>query len=456
MKNSRSISKLIGAILIVPISFVILPAIIYADQGIIITLENTGKSPITDAELGFDLQPLDPGQTLDVTVGMGTFLPSNIGAFQIGVIPISEDNPLAPGETACVGPLYQLTSGDYIELEGVSSFGNGFGPPGSFELIPDVTTLPFDLHDYIEWGQLAGVFRFFSSVPDSCKTGYSPPFGKMKINEDAVLTTSTSADLSVNCYPTVGYICQEMQFSNDNLNWSAPEPYARNRTWILLPGDGEKTVYVKFKDDSGNWSNAYSDTIIIGTLTPNGGESIPSGSVYTIHWVAPPHAVAFDLQYSINNGSTWKTIAKKVTGTSYYWHVPIPSNNKTSCLFKVIGFDSSGSEVGERISDSAFTIEVVNITSPAGGEILKSGNTWAITWQTNGTIRHVTSVKLLYSINGGASWKTIKTVNRNPGSYNWPVPNITSSSCKVKVILKSDFGATVGNSISDGLFTIQP
>ena len=233
-------------------------------------MENTGAWPITEAALGFDLQPLDPGQTLDVTVGTG-LTTYNIGDFQIGVIPISEDNPLAPGETACVGPLYQLTSGDYIELEGVSSFGIGFGPPGFFELIPDVTTLPFDLAHYVEWGQLAGVFRFLSSVPDSCKTAYSPPFGIMRINSGAVLTTSASVDLSFSCYPTVGYSCQEMQFSNDNINWSAPEPYTRNKTWILLPGDGEKTVYVKFKDNSGNWANAYSDTIIIGTLTPTRG-----------------------------------------------------------------------------------------------------------------------------------------------------------------------------------------
>ena len=123
----------------------------------------------------------------------------------------------------------------------------------------------------------------------------------------------------------------------------------------------------------------------VTVVTPNGGEIIPSGSTYAIQWGAPSNAVKFDLKYSINNGSTWKTIASKVTGTSYDWHVPVPSNNKTSCLVKVIGFDSSGKKVGEDISDSAFTIEVVKVTSPDGGEILKSGNTRAITWRTNGT-----------------------------------------------------------------------
>ena len=66
------------------------------------------------------------------------------------------------------------------------------------------------------------------------------------------------------------------------------------------------------------------------------------------------------------------------------------------------------------------------------------------------------SVKLFYSINGGASWKAIKAVKGNPGSYNWTVPNVSSSGCKVKVMLKDAGGATVGNDVSDGLFTIQP
>ena len=157
------------------------------------------------------------------------------------------------------------------------SFGNGFTeipPTGVFKLKPDVTTFPFDhAHDSVQGGRLAGVFRFLSSVPDICKTGYVPPFGMMRINADTGLTTSASVDLSLSCYPTVGYSCKEMQLSNDNINWSAPEPYTRNKTWILSAGDGEKTVYVKFMDNIGNWSNVYSDTISLSTATfaPNGG-----------------------------------------------------------------------------------------------------------------------------------------------------------------------------------------
>jgi len=196
------------------------------------------------------------------------------------------------------------------------------------------------------------------------------------------------------------------------------------------------------------------DTVTV--VAPSGDEVIPSGSTYSIQWGAPSGAVKFDLQYSINNGSTWKTMASKVTGTSYDWYVPAPANNKTSCRVRVTGFNSSGRKVGKDISDSAFTIEVAKVTSPDGGETLKSGDIQTITWRSNETIRPVASVKLFYSTNGGTSWKAIKTLAGNPGRYDWTVPNVSSSNCKIRVVLQGAGGATVGNDVSDGFFTIQP
>jgi hypothetical protein len=162
------------------------------------------------------------------------------------------------------------------------------------------------------------------------------------------------------------------------------------------------------------------------------------------------------LRYSINNGSTWKLIGKNITGTSYNWTVPIPNNNKKNCLVKVIGFNAGGTKVGEDMSDSTFTIEVVKVTDPDGGETLISGTSHTITWLSNATTRPVASVKLFRTTNGGSTWTLIKTLTSNPGSYNWTVPNVSSSNCRVKLVLKDAGGVTVGSDISDGVFTIQP
>jgi len=93
--------------------------------------------------------------------------------------------------------------------------------------------------------------------------------------------------------------------------------------------------------------------------SPSGGEVIPSGSPFTIQWMAALEAVTFKLKYSLNNGRTWKLIDSGITDTSYDWTVPTPNQNKTKCLVKVIGYDASEKMVGVDSSNSTFTIEVL-------------------------------------------------------------------------------------------------
>lgn len=197
------------------------------------------------------------------------------------------------------------------------------------------------------------------------------------------------------------------------------------------------------------------DVVVLSLLQPNGGEVIPSGSIYTILWGAPLEAMKFDLLYSLNNGTTWKPLASDVSSMSYTWIVPRPLKNKKKCLIKVIGYNSTDEKIGEDISDSTFTIEVVKLISPDGGESLTSGSKHTITWITNETKKPVAKAKLFYTKDGGSTWTLIKTVTNNPGSYNWAVPDVPSSSCKVKAVLKDSNGNTVGTDISNGYFAIQ-
>lgn len=234
------------------------------------------------------------------------------------------------------------------------------------------------------------------------------------------------------------------------------------------------TVETKyFHDDNSSGSYDEDDTVYQRVITdpvllnilpkgphliaPNGGEVIPSGSTYNIKWETTPETVKFDLLYSLNNGTTWNTIAKEVTGSSYDWRVPTPSKNKDGCLIKIIGYNASGMKVGEDTSDLTFKIEVVKLTSPNGGEKWDSGSTYAITWTSNGTKNPVANVKLLYTTNGGSTWKLITTRSGNPGNYPWEVPWVSKkkTKCMVKVVLKDESGKTVGIDVSDNYFTIR-
>jgi hypothetical protein len=201
----------------------------------------------------------------------------------------------------------------------------------------------------------------------------------------------------------------------------------------------------------------------VTVLQPNGGEIIPSGSNYAILWGAPPEAVKFKLWYSTVNRVTWNPIPKTgdfIGDTNFYnWEVPKPlGNKKKTCFVKVVGYKADGVVVGPDKSNAPFTIEVLKLTSPDGGEIIGSKTWHAITWTTNATKNPVAKVKLCYTKDGGVSWNLISAIpGNNPGSYDWKVPCLktTSTSCKVKVELKDESGNILGTDASDSYFKIK-
>ncbi len=95
------------------------------------------------------------------------------------------------------------------------------------------------------------------------------PTGSIVINEDKPYANSTSVSVALNAIDTDGGSgIDKMQFSEDNQNWIDPEDYVATKTWNFTEGDGTKALYVKFSDKAGNWSEVYSDAIILDTTAP--------------------------------------------------------------------------------------------------------------------------------------------------------------------------------------------
>ena len=121
---------------------------------------------------------------------------------------------------------------------------------------------------------------------------------------------------------------------------------------------------------------------------------------------------------------------------------------KSTCYFKSRGF---------KTFDIYFALDksITGLTKPNGGEILASGDTQKIQWETNGTKNPVASVKLYYT--SGGKWSLITTLSGNPGAYDWQVPPVPGarSKCKVRVLLQDGKGKTVNSDVSDADFTIQ-
>jgi hypothetical protein len=164
--------------------------------------------------------------------------------------------------------------------------------------------------------------------------------------------------------------------------------------------------------------------------------------------------------YSIDNRVTWKLITSTpITGTIYDWKVPRPWGNKKKCFIKVAGFDCKGVRVGADKSDSPFTIEVVKLESPNGGDTITCGVANTITWTTNKTKTDVTKVKLYYTKDKGVNWIPIGKTSGDPESYDQWIPTCNKpkvNCCKVRVELIDKSGNILGTDASDSYFTIQP
>jgi hypothetical protein len=108
-----------------------------------------------------------------------------------------------------------------------------------------------------------------------------PPTGSLVINNGAATTNSLNVLLTLSAQDASGLA--QMSFSNNGSNWTQPESYGFTKSWILPAGDGLKTVYVKYQDKVGNWSQIYPASITLKTTNKlhlnfagSGGGSVTS------------------------------------------------------------------------------------------------------------------------------------------------------------------------------------
>ena len=168
----------------------------------------------------------------------------------------------------------------------------------------------------------------------------------------------------------------------------------------------------------------------------------------------------FKLEYKA--GNKWVLIADGLQTSVYTWTVPAITGDRkrplSLSMVRVTGFNSTGKKVGSDQSDKAFTIEIVRLTSPNGGETLTSGSTPTIQWTTFGTARPVTKVDLQYQIKKGNKWLPIITITG-------PDPRQLRLACsggdgptaeQQGPDTLSDATGILGQDVSDAVFTITP
>jgi hypothetical protein len=110
----------------------------------------------------------------------------------------------------------------------------------------------------------------------------------------------------------------EYKLSNDGINWvSFPLTDLRNKlsitqSWNLLPSDGRRTVYVKFKDIFGQWSNVATNNIFLDKTNPtswiNGLPLFQNALSFLVSWAGNDLLSGikwFDVQVKNSLEDTW-------------------------------------------------------------------------------------------------------------------------------------------------------
>ncbi|HXU39304.1 MAG TPA: LamG-like jellyroll fold domain-containing protein [Blastocatellia bacterium] len=195
----------------------------------------------------------------------------------------------------------------------------------------------------------------------------------------------------------------------------------------------------------------------VHVTAPNGGETLQVGQQFDIKWDSSDlngdnTIQKFEVRLSTDGGSNFSlTILPNPSGTSrkLTWTVPIGFNT-TQGRIQVIATDDQGA-TGQDQSDANFTITdagtSATITAPNGGEILKFGQQFTITWTVPTAVAaSVKGFDISLSTDGGTTFPiqiappsdpTQPALGPGIRQFVWTVPSICTKTARVAVVTTS-------------------
>jgi hypothetical protein len=197
---------------------------------------------------------------------------------------------------------------------------------------------------------------------------------------------------------------------------------------------------------------------------PNGGETLQVGQPFDIKWDASDAngdatIQKFEIRLSTDGGLNFNfTIAPNLPGSTrkFTWTVPIGFNT-TQGRVLVIATDQS--LTGQDDSDANFTITdtgaTATLTAPNGGESLRFGQQFMITWTVPTAVApSVKGFDLLLSTDGGATFPIQIAPRTDPSqpalgqiirNFSWIVPSFCTSRARVAVVTTSVTNVTTSS-----------
>ncbi len=182
----------------------------------------------------------------------------------------------------------------------------------------------------------------------------------------------------------------------------------------------------------GMWETSTGAAPSITVLTPNGGDSWPTGTNQTITWTAG--GLGGNVRIELNraySGGTWEQlIASTPNDGSYSWTVA--GSATTTARMRVTSVETpSATDVSN--SDFSITPPVLTLLQPNGGETYVLGTVDTIAWTLTGT-----SGAVVVQINRtypSLTWETITTTSGLSALYT--VSGTPSNTVRVRAYLQS-------------------
>jgi hypothetical protein len=207
--------------------------------------------------------------------------------------------------------------------------------------------------------------------------------------------------------------------------------------------DGAAPVLVTTSPLIGATAVALDDDIVltfseIMTTTSLASTSVPVMNFGAATWDANDLVATYDAHDTFGGAYLYTITVAKATASVATTDQNL-ANGPVSFTFTTVAATSGGPGGGSLPAS-------ITVTAPNGGETLTGGESYDITWSAPGVSD---PVSIYYSTDGGINFLyTVATGETNDGSYTWTVPNVGTTTAKVKLVSGSL------NDISDANFAI--
>ena len=187
--------------------------------------------------------------------------------------------------------------------------------------------------------------------------------------------------------------------------------------------------------------------VALALRIPVGGEVWAGRQLRTLTWEGNEGPVT--VEFSLDTGGTWTTIATALDATTLDWLVPAADSE--TCLVRV----TDGA--GRIATSSVFTIDstapTVQFLAPDAGVLLRPGEVTAVQWTASDRALAPLPITIELSSNAGSTWTVLSQAEPNDGAFGWMVSLPEASRARLQVSAV-DLAGNIGTA-SSGDFTID-